>query len=393
MSGSISASLPEPVQRGPRLTRRGWGVVAMVVLLVGIGMWVHEVALVHLGLALGALLGAAWWMARGNLKGIRVERAVPGSAFVGEWIPVSLRLIGPDRRDGIWAVEMADELMGSMGEGVAARVLRPGEVREYGGQTRLRKRGLNPVFRWKMMSTFPAGVWRVSRAGWYAAPITVFPRPVTPADLDEPRAIQDDEDGDVWQPKPDWGGDFLGIREFQPGDPLKHVHWQASARAQKWVVREYDQRLPTSHALFFHSWQPEGGRRLPDAFEAALELLTGLVMRCTGDSVPVTLAADFNGWRTHRLNGGQALGDVLALLASAKWVPTHDLSPLHECLRAVPAESHVYIVSDTPVRHWQSLVPVPAHMTVTCLSVGELRRRHAFRLPLTSASQRPASLP
>lgn len=201
-----------------------------------------------------------------------------------------------------------------------------------------------------------------------------------------PAGGAEDEEGSLWQPKPDWGGDFLGIRDFQPGDPLKHIHWAASARSQKLVVREYDQRLPTSHALFFHSWQPDGARRLPDAFEGALELLTGLLLRCSDGAVPATLSADFLGWRTLRLNGGQALGDTLALLAAAKWVPTHDFTPLAERLQSVPAESHVYIVSDTPLRHWHSLVPVPAHVTVTCLSVGELRRRHAFRAARSTAA-------
>ena len=333
----------------------------------------------HIGLFLAGCVGVAWWLARENLDGIGVERSGPERAYVGEWIPVSVRLRGPARRGGAWAVELADEFLGSVGEGVAARSLRPGEVREFSGQVRLRKRGVAPVFRWEMGSTFPGGLWRVREHGWHRVPVTVFPRPVLPAEFGDPRAVLDDEDGVLWQPKPDWGGDFLGIRDFQPGDPLKQVHWAASARAQRLVVREYDQRLPTSHALFFHSWQPEGGRRMPDAFEGALELLTGLLLRCAGGGVPATLSADFLGWRTLRMEGGGALGDVLGRLAAASWTPTTDFGPLVERLQAVPAESHVYIVSDTPLRHWQALVPAPAHVSVTCLSVGEWRRRHAFR--------------
>jgi hypothetical protein len=117
---------------------------------------------------------------------------------------------------------------------------------------------------------------------------------------------------------------------------------------------------------------------LPDAFESALELLTGLMMRCRQEAVPVTLAADFTGWRTVSLNQAAEVSETLSLLAAAKWQPTGDLSPLLEKLATVPAESHVYIVSDTPLRHWQPLLPPCPHLTLTCLSVGELRRRQAF---------------
>lgn len=358
--------------------------LAVAAVVLGAGLWWHEVAIVHIGLFLLGLLGAAWWLARGNLVGIEITRDAPSSAFVGEWIPVSARLTGPARRGGAWAVELSDELLGPLGEGMAARSLRPGEVREFTDQTRLRKRGVSPVFRWELSSIFPGGLWKVRETGWHAMPITVFPRPVTPVELDDPRSVLDDEEGGLWQPKPDWGGDFLGIRDFQPGDPVKQIHWPASARAQKLVTREYDERLPASHALFFHSFQPEGSRRLPDAFEAALELLTGLLLRCSDAAVPVTLSADFLGWRTIRLNGAAALGETLALLAAAKWSPTSDLSPLVERLGTVPSDSHVYIVSDTPLRHWQALLPAPGQVTVTCLSVGELRRRHGFRGALPS---------
>jgi len=362
--------------------------VVVAVAMVGLGIWFHGVALVHVGLFLIAMLVAAWWLARQNLRGIEVDRTAPESAFAGEWIPVSLKLTAPARAEGAWAVEMTDELLGSVGEGMAARSLRPGEVREFSSQTRLRKRGTRPLFRWQMASSFPLGLWKVRQSGWHAMPITVFPRPVTPSELDDPRAVAGDEDGALWQPKPDWGGDFLGLREFQPGDPIKHIHWPASARSQRLVVREYDQRFPASHALFFHSWQPDGHRRLADAFEGALELLTGLLLQCTGAAVPVTLTADFLGWRTVSFHRAGALGESLALLAAAKWSPSHDFAPLEEVFAGVPAESHVYIVSDTPVRYWQSLVPTLPEVTVTCLSVGELRRRHVFR-----AAHRAASTP
>jgi hypothetical protein len=74
MTAPIASSLPQPVRRGPVLTRRGWGMVVVAVVMVGAGVWLHEVALVHMALFFVGLLGVAWWLARENLRGIGVER-------------------------------------------------------------------------------------------------------------------------------------------------------------------------------------------------------------------------------------------------------------------------------------------------------------------------------
>lgn len=37
------------------------------------------------------------------------------------------------------------------------------------------------------------------------------------------------------------GLDFMGLREYIPGDPVRHIHWPSSARRDETVVREYQQ--------------------------------------------------------------------------------------------------------------------------------------------------------
>src|SRR5260370_4620783 len=36
------------------------------------------------------------------------------------------------------------------------------------------------------------------------------------------------------------GSEFYGIREYQPGDPLRRVHWRSSARMGRLAVVEYE---------------------------------------------------------------------------------------------------------------------------------------------------------
>lgn len=362
----------------PALTPRGWLFLAGSLAVGGLGAVVHEPAFVQIGLFGLILLGVAWAIARRNLRGITIERSAPEIGSVGEKVPVRVVLRGPERGFGARSIDYRDELLGVLGEGASVGQLRPGEAREYAGETRLRKRGRHLTFRWELASSYPGGFWRVRESGWHTVPVIVFPRPVRPAHWDDPRAAREEEEGDtLYQPLPDWSGEYLGIREFAPGDPLKHIHWRATARAQRLVVREFDQRLPASYALFFHSYQPENARRAPDAFESALELLAGLLLRCREEAVPLHLSADFLGWRSVALTGSRSLREPLTWLAEAKWTPSSDLTPLAEKLAAVPEGSHVFIISDTPLRHWQPLLPRCAAET-TCLSVGEMRRRRPF---------------
>jgi uncharacterized protein (DUF58 family) len=39
---------------------------------------------------------------------------------------------------------------------------------------------------------------------------------------------------------PGTGGDFFQIREYQPGDNLKHIHWRATARTGKLMVKQLE---------------------------------------------------------------------------------------------------------------------------------------------------------
>lgn len=35
-------------------------------------------------------------------------------------------------------------------------------------------------------------------------------------------------------------GDFTGVREYRPGDPIRHIHWKSWARTAKPIVKEYE---------------------------------------------------------------------------------------------------------------------------------------------------------
>lgn len=45
--------------------------------------------------------------------------------------------------------------------------------------------------------------------------------------------------------------DLKNIREYQPGDSLKHIHWKASAKKKRWMTKEYEQEQKEREVMFF----------------------------------------------------------------------------------------------------------------------------------------------
>lgn len=374
----MDGGMPPPPQRrrrppeSTRLTGRGWFFLLAVLGLGSAGHAVREPALVHLALFALVVVGAAGIIARQNVRGVEVLREAPQEVMVGREFLCSLRL----RNDKTWmearALEVADEMLGPFGRGCGVRRLGPGETAGVTLTTWLRERGDQPAFRWRISSAFPLGLWMAERRGRRSVPITVFPRAVPPQRLEEAEVESETAGAEDWLPQPDWSGDYLGIREFRSGDPLKMIHWRATARTQRLVVREFDRRLPRRVVICFHSYEPPGQPRLPDAFESALELLAGLLMQGDEPAVPMEMVADFLDWEPLDLGGG--VRPALRVLAQARRRPHSDLEPLVRHLRSLPERSRVHVVSDTPVRLWRDLLPA-AGCEVRCLSVSELRGR------------------
>jgi len=92
------------------------------------------------------------------------------------------------------------------------------------------------------------------------------------------------------------GNDYYGIREYSPGDSLRHVHWRSSARMGKLIVKEYEQELRPSSAIVLALGKPEFGdmsrNSLEDGLRAAASIIglqesmgsLPMVVHPTGDS-------------------------------------------------------------------------------------------------------------
>jgi len=223
-----------------RPTRAGWTFFALT---FGVGFAALNTGnnLLYLVLALMlAFLVLSGVLSESALRGIRVERRLPDEWFAGRPARVALRIHNAQRRAAAFAVvvedRVADAKVGDRASGrcVALRIAPGGsEVRSYAYAPE--RRGPLAFQGFVVSTRFPFGLFSKSRVLEAEAEALVYPAVVRIATPEEDGA----HDGGGERPHPrDGAGDVAdGLRDRQDGDPARRIHWRASARARRLLVR------------------------------------------------------------------------------------------------------------------------------------------------------------
>jgi uncharacterized protein (DUF58 family) len=213
-----------------------------LVITMGVGLAALNTGNNLLYLVLGFLLSlivASGVLSERCLRHLRVRRLLPDAACAGE--PFALRYQLHRTRGRSFALELSEdnpELTGSVWVPWISQeqsVVRADCVAARRGPLQLR--GL------KVTTTFPLGLFAKSRVLELDDRLLIYPRRgfacVEPPDS-EGRLV-----GEGGNPRRrDGTGDLLGLRELQPGEGARGVHWLKSATAGKLlkVEREREER-------------------------------------------------------------------------------------------------------------------------------------------------------
>lgn len=175
------------------------------------------------------LVGAV--SARGAVRAVRLEAGATDPAVEGGEVTVPVVVEGRKTVRFV-QVEVA------VGEERAARflpVVRRGIQREV-----LRfpspARGAYPLGHLDIASAGLLGMFRVRRRIPVRGEVIVRPRYQVLAAL--PAAL--DGEGEAATLVRRQGSDLRGVREYQPGDAARHVHWRSSARHRRLMVKEFE---------------------------------------------------------------------------------------------------------------------------------------------------------
>jgi uncharacterized protein (DUF58 family) len=120
--------------------------------------------------------------------------------------------------------------------------------------------------------------------------------------------------------------EFMGLREYRPGDPLRHIHWRSFARLGEPVVKEYQDEYFDRHALLIDTF---AGAATTAEFETAVAVAASLIQsERPSDSILDLVFIDREVWRMTTGRGLSNNRQVLIQLAELKRNPIDEFERL-----------------------------------------------------------------
>ena len=221
-----------------RLRKRAAGLVlgAGILFLLGTNVqagWLFVLCALMLGtLASGLILPCRM------LRGIEVERRAPGEVVQGEEAFVDL--IVTNRAHGVRLGLTLDDPHVAPTSVYLTKVS-PGERVELVTVRPARKRGVQEDSVVTLRSAAPFGVAERRRMLTVAGSTIVLPAVVPLGPLPFLATASDPSRSSRSIPPRGSGPEYLGIREYRPGDSPRHVHWPSTARTGTVMVRELEE--------------------------------------------------------------------------------------------------------------------------------------------------------
>ncbi len=110
--------------------------------------------------------------------------------------------------------------------------------------------------------------------------------------------------------------EFVSLREYREGDPLRHIHWRSWARVGTPVVKEFEDEFFVRHALVLDTFTDDGRS---EAFEEAVSVAASFASTVRTEESLLDLL--FVGPESFCFTAGRSLGrtdQMLQILASVR---------------------------------------------------------------------------
>lgn len=305
----------------PRLTRRGWAVLVAAVVAYTLGAWVGFPLLRALGGAGVGAVAAAMVVTARRPRVVVSREVYPDRVQRGRPAFARLRVHNDSqRRHGGFTA--GDRVDGGF-HAVAVRPLAPGADAVYHYELPTARRGRIQVGPLTLERVDPLGVGRSRLTTGDTTVMWVHPKtyPVRALVAGHPRHHHE---GRTTDDSPHGSLDLRDVREYVPGDEVRHLHWKATARTGQLMVRDYvDPNQPRFTALL----DTRAALLPPEVFEEAVDLTASLVQAAASAGYWCRLVT--TGGVDLKLRGGQQavrlvldeLSELTPLIGAAPLVP------------------------------------------------------------------------
>jgi hypothetical protein len=120
--------------------------------------------------------------------------------------------------------------------------------------------------------------------------------------------------------------EFVSLRDYRPGDPIRQIHWKSWAKTGDLIVKEYQDEFFVRHALILDTYQE---KQHSEIFEQAVSVASSFV--CSIGTQESLLDLMFIGEQAYSFSSGRGMSQydkLLEILACVKACNKRDVSDL-----------------------------------------------------------------
>jgi uncharacterized protein (DUF58 family) len=209
--------------------------------------------------------------------------------------------------------------------------LKPGESTNLTLSLTPKKRGVIILHDLRLCLPDPLGIFqRCRHADSGRDKLIVLPHRYRLPLLDLPGSARFQLGGEAASSTIGQSGDFTSIREYRPGDPIRHIHWKSWARTGKPIVKEYEDVFFPRYGLVLDTFAPA---EQADLFEEAVSVAASFAASIDTRETLLDLmfirdeAFVFSAGR-----GEERIDKMLEILAGVNCEPTTDFDALQNLI-------------------------------------------------------------
>jgi uncharacterized protein (DUF58 family) len=331
-----------------RLTPAGRTMLTGILLAGAAGAGTLYLPIYHLFLILLSIYVVAFiagWLFRPRVE---IHGAIPETTTAGRTLCAEMEIENRSRLPG-YAVSLGlfglPQSLEQVERDRAVPVISVGERAECEVKVRARRRGIYQLPDLRPFSIFPFNLFRSRGRGEPAGSLTVLPHFHPLIDIEVPVGRLYQPGGIVLTSNVGESLEYIGNREYRPGDPIRRIDFRSWARLARPVVREYQEEYYCRLALVLDTHIAEGRNRGPEGFpelEAGISLAASLAdVLAQGEYIIDIFAA---GPELYVFRGGRHTGhldnilEILACVEECRESPFQTIAPaLVEELRSITA--------------------------------------------------------
>jgi len=215
-----------------------------------------------------------------SVTGIEIKRRHPRLAVATRPLEIIIELINQRRtpRYGILGFDLHNELTpGQEYTPVAFLDAPPGRTVASAYSMVPSRRGVFRIGPFYLYGGDPFGFYKCWRQREEYSELTVLPHPVSFRFVRSPSASMLKQDEMETVPVGGDSTEFLGVREYIEGEPLKRIHWRTSARLGKLISRQYELNVAAAvSALVLVDEAMLSGGKVDNPLEYSLSMVASL---------------------------------------------------------------------------------------------------------------------